>query len=123
MQSEQASKLLERIYLEYEQWGESCRKTCTPRMIQDVVSFSFMRLCIGIPVGMARLSVVARLILVYGWLPSPFSSLLRILYFTRSKLLFFLLICESRVVSCVESCLHIYLFIKWLLHVDYLIVE
>ena len=80
---------------------------------------SFMPLCIGIPVGMARLSVVARLILVYGWLPSPFLSFWG--YFTLPVRSYFLLICESRVVSSVESCLHVYLFIIWLLHVDYLI--
>ena len=71
--------------------------------------FSFMPLCIGIPVGMARLSVVARIILVYGWLPSPFYFLLRILYLPVQSYFFIKLWVKSRVKCRVLSpCLLVY---------------
>lgn len=72
MQPEQASKLLERIYLEYEQWGESCRKARTPTNDTRRCFIYIMR---RNSVGMARHSVWPDFIiiyLVYGWLPSPF---------------------------------------------------
>ena len=73
MQPEQALKLLERIYLEYEQWGESFRKARTPANNTRRCFIYIMR---RNSVGMARHSVWPEFIiyyLVYGWLPSPFS--------------------------------------------------
>ena len=86
MQPEQASKLLERIYLEYEQWGESCRKARTPTNDTRRCFIYIMR---RNSVGMARHSVWPDfIIIIFGvWLAPITFFPLWIILLARSKLI------------------------------------
>ena len=87
MQPEQASKLLERIYLEYEQWGESCLKARTPTNDTRRCFIYIMR---RNSVGMARHSVWPDfiIIIILGvWLAPITFVPLWIILLARSKLI------------------------------------